>query len=108
MLHIGTNALAATALILLCNTGAPMLIPDTRTLGRIVRERRRAVGLTAVRAAAMAGISRRLLGEFERGTRRNVGTKAIFRILDLLGLKMEVEPRGSGAERPVRRASHRA
>jgi len=85
-----------------------MLIPDTRTLGRIVRERRRAVGLTAVRAAAMAGISRRLLSEFERGTRRNVGTKAIFRILDLLGLRMEIAPRGGGAEHPVRSPSDRA
>jgi transcriptional regulator with XRE-family HTH domain len=85
-----------------------MLVPDTRTLGRIVRERRRAVGLTTVRAAAMAGTSRRLLSEFERGTRRNVGTKAIFRILDLLGLKMEIAPRGGAAEHPVRRAGHRA
>jgi len=77
-----------------------MLVPDTRTLGRAIRERRKAVGLTAVRVAAMAGISRRLLGELERGTRRNVGTQAVFRVLDLLGLKMEIEPRGGGAKSP--------
>jgi len=85
-----------------------MIVPDTRALGRIIRERRKATGLTTVRAAAMAGLSRRLLSELERGTRRNVGTQAVFRILDLLGLKMDIEPRGASATRPIRRRSPRA
>jgi len=75
-----------------------MLVPDTRTLGRVIRERRKTVGLTTVRVAEMASVSRRLLTELERGTRRNVGTQAVFRVLDLLGLKMEIEPRGGGAK----------
>lgn len=85
-----------------------MLIPDTRTLGRIIRERRRAAGLTTVRAAAMTGVSRRLLSELERGTRRNVGTQAVFRVLDLLGLRMDVEPREAPATGRRRRRSPRA
>jgi transcriptional regulator with XRE-family HTH domain len=83
-----------------------MLVPDTRTLGRLIRERRKAAGLTVVRAAAMTGLSRRLLGELERGTRRNVGTHAVFRILDLLGLRMDIEPRASSGNASARRGAH--
>jgi transcriptional regulator with XRE-family HTH domain len=85
-----------------------MIVPDTRALGRVIRERRTAAGLTTVRAAAMAGLSRRLLSELERGTRRNVGTRAVFRILDLLGLRMDLEPRGASGTSPTRRRTSRA
>lgn len=85
-----------------------MIVPDTRALGRIIRERRKATGLTTVHAAAMAGVSRRLVSELERGTRRNVGTKAVFRVLDLLGLRMDIEPRGAPGSSPARRRSPRA
>ncbi|MEK7668805.1 MAG: helix-turn-helix domain-containing protein [Gemmatimonadota bacterium] len=85
-----------------------MIVPDTRALGRIIRERRKATGLTTVRAAAMTGLSRRLLSELERGTRRNVGTQAVFRILDLLGLRMDVEPRAASGTSPIHRGSPRA
>lgn len=71
-----------------------MIIHNSSDLGRLIRERRETVGLTATQAAKLAGVSRRLLIELERGRRRNVGVLAVFRILELLGLSMEVKPRG--------------
>jgi transcriptional regulator with XRE-family HTH domain len=71
-----------------------MVIHDTPDLGRMIRERRKTVDLTATQAAEMAQVSRRLLIELERGKRRNVGMSAVLRILELLGLQMEIEPRG--------------
>ncbi len=63
-------------------------------LGRQIRHRRKAAGLTADEAAGLAGVSRRLLLELEQGKRSNVGFSNVLRILTLLGLRMEVEPRG--------------
>jgi transcriptional regulator with XRE-family HTH domain len=75
-----------------------MLIRDVAGLGRLIRTRREEVGLTIVEAARIAGVSRRLLIELERGRRPNVGAAAVFRILELLGLRVDVERRGpSGA-----------
>lgn len=75
-----------------------MLIRDVAGLGRLIRTRREEVGLTIVEAARIAGVSRRLLIELERGRRPNVGAAAVFRILELLGLRVDIERRGlSGA-----------
>ena len=75
-----------------------MLIRDVAGLGRLIRARREEVGLTIVEAARVAGVSRRLLIELERGRRPNVGAAAVFRILELLGLRVDIERRGlSGA-----------
>lgn len=74
------------------------MIRDVAGLGRLIRARRQEVGLTIVEAARIAGVSRRLLIELERGRRRNVGAAAVFRILELLGLRVDIERRGlSGA-----------
>jgi len=80
-----------------------MIIHDSAQLGRLIRTRRQEVGLTATRAAELAKVSRRLLTELERGRRRNVGVAAVFRVLELLGLSVDVEARGFAA---VREASH--
>jgi len=71
-----------------------MLIRDVAGLGRLIRARRNEVGLTIVEAARIAGVSRRLLIELERGRRPNVGAAAVFRILELLGLRVDIERRG--------------
>lgn len=71
-----------------------MIVHDTRELGALLRQRRKAADLTTTQAAAMAGLSRRLLSELERGKRRNVGIRAVFAIADLLGLSLAVEARG--------------
>jgi transcriptional regulator with XRE-family HTH domain len=71
-----------------------MLIRDVAGLGRLIRARRKEVGLTIVEAARIGGVSRRLLIELERGRRPNVGAAAVFRILELLGLRVDIERRG--------------
>ena len=71
-----------------------MLVRNVVGLGRVIRLRRKEAGLTADEAARLAGVSRRLLIELERGRRPNVGAAAVFRILELLGLRVDVEPRG--------------
>jgi transcriptional regulator with XRE-family HTH domain len=71
-----------------------MLIRDVAGLGRLIRARREEVGLTIVEAARVTGVSRRLLIELERGRRPNVGAAAVFRILEQLGLRVDIERRG--------------
>ena len=63
-------------------------------LGRQIRLRRKAVGLTADQTASLAGVSRRLLLELEQGKRPNVGLANVLRILELLGMGMVLSPRG--------------
>ena len=71
-----------------------MEIKRFRDLGEQVRNRRREVGLTADEAAASAGVSRRLLLELEQGKRANVGFSNVLSILEILGLRIHVSPRG--------------
>ncbi len=80
-----------------------MVVHTLADLGKLIRARREEVGLTTTQAAELAGVSRRLLTELERGKRRNVGTGAVFKILELLGLRIDVERRGLpgiGSKRP--------
>lgn len=69
-------------------------IAGARRLGALIRSRRKEAKLTATRAAALAKVSLRLLIEVERGKRPNVGLSAVLRILEILGLDLEVRPRG--------------
>ncbi len=71
-----------------------MQIRNVRDLGNQVRDRRKKVGLTADQTAELAQVSRRLLLELERGKRSNVGFSKVLRILEILGLRMDVAPRG--------------
>ena len=69
-------------------------------LGSRVRERRGETHLTADHVAALANVSRRLLLELEQGKRSNAGFSNVLRILDVLGLRLEVVPRGLPGTRP--------
>jgi transcriptional regulator with XRE-family HTH domain len=80
-----------------------MIVHDSAQLGRLIRTRRQEVGLTATRVAELAKVSRRLLTELERGRRRNVGVAAVFRVVELLGLSVDVEARGFAAVREASR-----
>ena len=71
-----------------------MQINSLSDLGKQVRRQRKEAGLAADEAAALAGVSRRLLLELEQGKRSNVGFSNVLRILTLLGLRMDVELRG--------------
>ena len=68
-------------------------IGSARQLGATIRARRRDVRITSSRTAAFARVSRRLLIEVEGGKRPNVGLSAVLRILDVLGLDLEVRAR---------------
>ena len=76
-----------------------MLIHRTIDLGRLIRTRRREVGLTLFQTAQLAGTSRRLLTELELGKRHQVALSAVLRILEILGLRMDVERRAGKAKR---------
>ena len=68
-------------------------ISTVRQLGASIRERRKEARLTAAQAASFAKVSRRLLTEVEGGKRPNVGFSALMRILEVLGLNLEVRAR---------------
>jgi transcriptional regulator with XRE-family HTH domain len=75
-------------------------IANARQLGAAIRARRMETRLTSTQAASFAGVSRRLLVELEGGKRPNVGFRALVRILDVLGLDLEVSVRGLPGTRP--------
>lgn len=83
-----------------------MLVTSARELGSLIRDRRQEAGLTATEIADLANVSRRLLLEVERGKRPNVGFAAVMRILALLGLELDVRPRGLPGTRSTRRPEH--
>lgn len=68
-------------------------ISNARQLGAAIRARRKEARLTATQTASLARVSRRLLIEVEGGKRPNVGFSALLRILDVLGLDLEVNVR---------------
>ena len=70
-------------------------------LGALVRERRRAARLSLDDAAALIGVGRRLLVEFELG-RRGVNARTLLRVLEAFGRDVVVRPRGAVRE-PDRR-----
>lgn len=71
-----------------------MEIKRIRDLGRQIRNRRKEVGLTADDVADLAGVSRRLLLELEQGKRINVGFSKVLRIIETLGLSLDLNRRG--------------
>ena len=71
-----------------------MIVSSARQLGTAIRARRKETRLTASHTAVLARVSRRLLVEVEGGKRPNVGFRAVLRILEVLGLDLEVKVRG--------------
>jgi HTH-type transcriptional regulator/antitoxin HipB len=82
-------------------------ISNARQLGATIRARRKEAHLTASQAASLARVSRRLLVELEGGKRPNVGVAALLRILEVLGMDLEVRVRGlPGTRAPGGRHQH--
>jgi transcriptional regulator with XRE-family HTH domain len=70
-----------------------MIIRETSDLARLVRDRRRELGLSQEELANIAGIHRVTIGIFERGERPgSVGT--VLTLLHALGMDLEVNARG--------------
>lgn len=66
---------------------------DVASLGRFVRAKRTADGLSIHDAAALCGVSVDTLGSLERG-RGTVSLEKAFHILHMLGLELTVRPWG--------------
>lgn len=64
-------------------------ILSAKELGRAIRVRRRASGLTQADTAALCGVGARFLGELERG-KETVQLDKVFRILRGLGLELHI------------------
>ncbi|MFO7727287.1 helix-turn-helix transcriptional regulator [Desulfonatronospira sp. MSAO_Bac3] len=68
-------------------------VEDTRKIGRIISEKRKADGLTQARLAALSGVGVRFVGELERG-KPTARLDKLFKVLDGLGLYLDVKKRG--------------
>ena len=68
-------------------------INDANELGKLIRQRRKAAGLTLKDAAAMSGVGVRFLSELERGKPTSQIGLTIH-VMQLFGLELFVETRG--------------
>ena len=71
-----------------------MQINSTRDVTAAVRGRRQELGLTQAQVAADAGVSREWINAFEAG-KSTVEFHLVFRLLDALGLALDLVDRGS-------------
>lgn len=69
------------------------LVQTPEELGATIRNERRARGLTQEHAAQLAGVSLRLWGETERGERPQLGFETTLRMLQTLGLDIQISSR---------------
>ena len=71
----------------------------TSQLGALLRDIRKAVGLSQKDAARRAGVSNRLWAEVERGERPNVSLATALRMLSEVGISIRLgDPRGATHE----------
>ena len=68
---------------------APASFASTAQLGRIVREARRAQGLTQLDVAGLAGVSNRFIIDLERG-KKTLQMQKVLEVLALLGLELVI------------------
>ena len=81
-------------------------------LGQLLKEARHELGMSRDALAAKAGVSLRLVAEFERGQRGNVALESALRLLKAVGITIiaktpegaEARIRGTGADRLERAA----
>jgi len=59
------------------------------SVGRTVRQRRRALGIPQATVAELSGVSRKAVSEIERG-KPTIRIDVLVRVLETLGLRMEV------------------
>jgi HTH-type transcriptional regulator/antitoxin HipB len=62
-------------------------------LGTAIRTRRRLLGITQDDLGSSIGVSRRVIGQLERG-KKTVHLDIVLRAAHAVGLKVGVEPRG--------------
>lgn len=69
-------------------------ISDLRHLGALVRQVRKAQGITQEDLSALSGVGPRLIGEIERG-KSTAEIGKVFQLLASLGLDLVIQPRTS-------------
>ena len=67
-----------------------MRIDNIDELGKLIRDTRKAQRLTQKDLALVAGVSVRLIVEFENG-KRGVNIDSVIKLCSLLGLKIDIE-----------------
>jgi y4mF family transcriptional regulator len=67
---------------------------DPRQLGSLIRQVRKAQGITQEDLSALAGVGPRLIGEIERG-KPTAEIGKVFQLLAILGLAISIQPRTS-------------
>ena len=80
-----------------------MQINSMRDLAATARGRRQDLGLSQVELAAKAGVSREWVKAFEGG-KTTVEFGLVVRVLDALGLRLDIVERGSGADTSLSRS----
>ncbi len=68
-------------------------VSSPKDIGLLLRQRRKAAGLTLKDAAGMAGVGVRFLSELERG-KPTLQIGLAIRVLQLFGLELHIRPRG--------------
>ena len=68
-------------------------ILSTKDMGKAIRAKRKADGLTQFDAAALCGVGTRFLGELDRG-KETAQIGKIFRIIHGLGLELHMTSKG--------------
>jgi HTH-type transcriptional regulator / antitoxin HipB len=84
----------------------PTQINSIRDLAAVARGRRLDLGLSQSELAARARVSRQWISEFESG-KATAELGLVIRLLDALGLRLDVDERGDGrgGDQPPRRGT---
>ena len=77
----------------------PTRVRTPEDLGRIVRASRKDSGADQIRAAGLAGVGVRFLGDLERG-KPNLRLGLVLRVLERLGLEVWIARRGRRRRSP--------
>lgn len=64
----------------------PMNLAD---IGRLVHDRRQALGLSQARLARLSGLSRATINQLETGSIKDLGATKLIALLDLLGMALD-------------------
>jgi y4mF family transcriptional regulator len=70
-------------------------IASASALGRLIRAKRRQIGMTQTEASALAGVGIRFLSELENG-KATAELGKVLQVLARLGLVLEIRPRSGG------------
>ena len=67
-----------------------MILQDTKSLGKAIRDHRKSMGLSQLNAAGLCGVGERFLSELERGkTTAELGK--VLQVLNRLGLRIRLD-----------------